>query len=425
MPPSAWTRSRLPTFQAIIAAVAGYVLHFPARFLEDIFMGWLQDKIAEGGDMLVPSAQAFLSFLIEWITPFVLAGTLVYIAFLVARRELARRELAVLGDITSTIGAPDAPLTAPQAAPVSSVSPREPAEPEAVKGYRYLGESDMFLLEEGGNVYRPGDIVPISRELMEHMSRHGAHRFERVEGGMTSVSPRPESERSEPGRPPVRPSAHEIVQPKGRLRVSVPGPEIQEDCVQVGLLVENSADDVVSGCYAEILRFHVLDGRADQKLPPPFVRLQWSPGGKTGKLAPGNSGYVHVAAAFTRGVDDPQFKAPTPRTFWTITDKGPKFGLLPGDYLTQIRIGSEDAGIAAIPIWIHIHYGGGHDLTAWEAPASEVSAVTGPQRDDDGASPSTADVSGSRNVPGEDSAPRPAGYGLSMWTRECGSREQT
>jgi hypothetical protein len=49
------------------------------------------------------------------------------------------------------------------------------------KGYTYHGPADFFQLEEGGTVYHPGDTVPISAELAEHMMRQGGHVFEGID----------------------------------------------------------------------------------------------------------------------------------------------------------------------------------------------------------------------------------------------------
>jgi hypothetical protein len=44
-------------------------------------------------------------------------------------------------------------------------------------GSRYLGPSDAFIV--GDKVYKPGDVVPLSKEMREHHALYG-HRFEDV-----------------------------------------------------------------------------------------------------------------------------------------------------------------------------------------------------------------------------------------------------
>ena len=48
--------------------------------------------------------------------------------------------------------------------------------------YKYFGPSHVLQLEENGTIYRPGDPVPISKEMAEHLARveNGGHRFEGI-----------------------------------------------------------------------------------------------------------------------------------------------------------------------------------------------------------------------------------------------------
>lgn len=49
--------------------------------------------------------------------------------------------------------------------------------------YKYYGPSQALQLEENGQIYRPGDSVPIPKEIAEHMAKveNGGHRFEGIE----------------------------------------------------------------------------------------------------------------------------------------------------------------------------------------------------------------------------------------------------
>lgn len=51
----------------------------------------------------------------------------------------------------------------------------------AAKGFKFHGPSDSLQLEEGGKVYFPGDIVPITEELALHMARQNGLVFEGID----------------------------------------------------------------------------------------------------------------------------------------------------------------------------------------------------------------------------------------------------
>lgn len=71
----------------VFSASLGYMLHFPLRFAEDVFMGWLQTFISERWGVMTPMLQWLLNNFIDWILPFILAIIIVWFIYWLARRE--------------------------------------------------------------------------------------------------------------------------------------------------------------------------------------------------------------------------------------------------------------------------------------------------------------------------------------------------
>ena len=63
------------------SAILAYVLHFPFRFIEDLFMGWLQGWLTTREEELFPLVESTLTIFIEWVAPLFGAIGLVWLAF--------------------------------------------------------------------------------------------------------------------------------------------------------------------------------------------------------------------------------------------------------------------------------------------------------------------------------------------------------
>ena len=70
-----------PVMQAALAVAFAYALHFPGRFVENMFMGWLQGRLAEREKVLMPLSEQVVSITISWLAPFLVAFAIVWGAF--------------------------------------------------------------------------------------------------------------------------------------------------------------------------------------------------------------------------------------------------------------------------------------------------------------------------------------------------------
>lgn len=163
-----WKRLKIPSLKIISAAVLGYFAHFPARFLEDILMGWLQDWLAERQEFLYPLTQQTITILIEWIVPIVGAIVIVWLVFYLGTRHRSgaseRSFVPIIGTIEA--GSPGDDMTRSRLQP--TVPPLELMIRTRTVGFGDSGTGVRPHTEDGNPVL----MVGIETDLEAMASMH-------------------------------------------------------------------------------------------------------------------------------------------------------------------------------------------------------------------------------------------------------------
>ena len=97
-------RLSVPGLKLIGSLVLGYLLHkFPARFIEDSLMGWLQNWLAERQEFLYPLTEQILTIFIAWIAPMIGAIAVVWLVFYLGTKQQNSKPslVPIIGSIES------------------------------------------------------------------------------------------------------------------------------------------------------------------------------------------------------------------------------------------------------------------------------------------------------------------------------------